>query len=436
MTALPPRPPADYEKAKDIARNGDSKAREALATREDIQPELLYFLAEDAEPAVRRAIAANVATPAHADLILAKDTDDDVRQGLAGKIAALAPGLDGPAYGRLHELTRGSIQVLARDELPRVRAMMSEALADLAGSVPDELRDIVHALAADEVLEVAAPVLERSALLGDDDLLRIIEAGPAAGALGVVARRDGLGGAVTDMIAARGDNETVAALLANDSAQIREETLDAILDRAPDIETWHEPLVNRPHLSAEASVRIAGFVAGSLVDVLCSRADLDPATAEALREAVADRIGSDVPPAAEANDQSAVPDAGEGLGEDEDAEEEDPADEARRLHSEGALNAELIMEAIAAGKRRFATSSLAALAEMSYEAARDVIATRSAKTVTALCWKAGLEMRDAIQIQIRLAGISPQAALYARDGTDYPLSVEDMEWQLEFFGGG
>jgi uncharacterized protein (DUF2336 family) len=411
---MPRRPGPDYDEAKSIARSDDAQARRALAEREDVQPELLYYLAEDNEPAVRRAIAENKATPPHADLILATDQVESVREGLADKIADLMPGLDGAAFGRLHELTSQTISVLARDELPRVRAIMAEALADLKGAVPDDLLQLVQALAADEVLKVAAPVLERSSLLGDRDLLAIITAGPPDGALTAIAKRQGLGETLAEAVAERGDEDAVTALLANESTQIREETLDRILDKAPKVPAWHDPLVRRPQLSAQATVRIAGFVARSLLDVMCSRTDLDTETATALREAVAGRIETDLPA-------------------DEDEEEEDPAEEARRLHAEGSLDAERLMVAINAGKRRFATAALAALAELRYEAARDLLATRSAKAVTALAWKAGLEMRDAIQVQLRLAGVSPQSALYAREGTDYPLSEDDMAWQLEFF---
>jgi len=404
---------ATYEEAKEIARSGDPEARRKLAEREDVQPELLYYLAEDDEPEVRRAIAENTATPPHADLILASDLHESVREGLAGKIAGLVPDIDGATFGRLHKLTRQTIATLARDELPRVRAIMSEALAELDGKVPAELRKLVKALAADEVLEVASPVLERSPLLSERDILSIITSGPPDGALAIVAKRAGLGETLADFVVEHGDENAVTQLLANESAQIREETLDRILDKAPEIPEWHDPLVRRPKLSSQVTMRIASFVARSLLDVLLSRSDLDPETAEVVRAVVAGRIMTDIPA--------------------EEEIEEDPAEEARRLHGEGKLSTALLMDAISSGKRRFATAGLAALAGMSYEAARDLLATRSAKAVTALAWKAGLEMRDAIQVQLRLAGVSPQSALYARDGTDYPLSDEDLEWQLEFF---
>jgi len=63
------------DKAEDVRRD--------LASRADVEPEILYFLTEDPSAEVRRRIAANKATPVQADLLLARDTDQEVRGDLA-----------------------------------------------------------------------------------------------------------------------------------------------------------------------------------------------------------------------------------------------------------------------------------------------------------------------------------------------------------------
>ena len=55
--------PLAYEEARDRAHSGDRDVRQSLAMREDVRPEILYYLANDRAPEVRRAIAANTATP-------------------------------------------------------------------------------------------------------------------------------------------------------------------------------------------------------------------------------------------------------------------------------------------------------------------------------------------------------------------------------------
>ncbi len=470
---------AKYEGAKAIAHDGSTRARRRLAQRDDTQPEILYYLAEDSSPEVRRAVAANTRTPAHADLVLARDTDDEVRYSLVEKIAELAPGLSHHERGHVLDLILEVIEVLARDQLPRVRGILSEALAEVTGEPPETIRKVVKRLAWDEFLEVAAPVLERSVLLSDEDLLEIIESHPLEGALAAIARRAEVSPAVSDAIAAGDDRDAVAALLGNKSAQIREETLDRIIDRAPGVEAWHRPLVGRPKLSANAVQRIAGFIAESLLDLLRRRDDLDAQTAKAVEAAVRRRLAGPSPakPEQEAagkkadnartrgdkgtREKKAKTDRKTGKDDKEKRKPEKtekknrnaakrdrakaekkaksnadtPLARAKRLHAKGELTEEVVSRAVGSGDRALASAALAVLADLSPEVVGGIIASRSPKAVTALAWKAGLGMRLAMQMQLRLAHVPPNGVLHARDGVDFPLSAEDMMWQIEFYGG-
>lgn len=76
----------DYDKAKELASEQSPEARRELASRADVQPEILYFLADDSDVDVRRTVAANRSTPPHAGAILATDDDIEVRFNLAQQI--------------------------------------------------------------------------------------------------------------------------------------------------------------------------------------------------------------------------------------------------------------------------------------------------------------------------------------------------------------
>ena len=69
--AAAPDPKLSYDESKRLARDGDAAVRVHLAAREDVRPEVLYFLAEDDSAEVRGCIAANLSTPRQADLVLA-----------------------------------------------------------------------------------------------------------------------------------------------------------------------------------------------------------------------------------------------------------------------------------------------------------------------------------------------------------------------------
>ena len=62
-----------------------------------------------------------------------------------------------------------------------------------------------------------------------------------------------------------------------------------------------------------------------------------------------------------------------------------------------------------------------------------IAAARSAKAMTALAWKAGFSMRFAVKLQSRYANVPSGELLHPRDGFDYPMSEEDMTWQIGFY---
>jgi uncharacterized protein (DUF2336 family) len=406
----------DYETQKALAASRQPADRRQLAESTSARPEVLYYLAADADATVRAAVAGNEATPVQADLLLARDHIDAVRIDLAAKIARLAPGLSSEAHERLKQMTHEVLEILVRDQVTRVRQVIAEALKDVA-DVPVE---IVRLLARDGEIVVAGPVLEVSPLLSDEDLLDIIARAPIPGALAAVARRPVVHEPVADAIGASADVDAVAALLANPSAQIREQTLDRLVDRAPAVAAWHKPLVERPLLSAGIARKLSAFVADHLLRLLSDRRDLDPATARDVAAAVKRRL-ADAPPAAAA----AKPATETG---------EDALARARRLKQEGKLDEAAVLAA-AGRDRGFVRAALAVLAGLPLEVIDRVIGSHSPKGVTALAWKSGFGMRAAHKLQLQLAQIAPNAALLPRSDGGYPLSIEAMQWQIDFFIG-
>lgn len=411
--------PGDYEAAKAMVRSTDPEVRRRVAEHPEVRPELLYFLAADAAAEVRRALATNDRTPRQADLILARDAEEAVRGALARKITRLAPDLPADQLSQIERMTVECLETLARDQAGEVRCILAEALKDL----PNAPHAVINALARDVELQVCGPVLRHSPILTEEDLLDIILTGPVAGALSAIANRRDVSASVADAIARSDDEAAVAELLANPSAQIREETLDRIIDDAPRHEPWHSPLVRRP--------RLASFVADNLLKVLQERSDLDPAAARHLAEVVRERVGRGGVGNGRAGGPVDLWADGEARAE---TPEERPADRAARLFKEGKLTESLLDGALADGDRGLVMAGLAELSGIPLATVDRIIATHAPRAVTALVWRAGLSMRFARQVQLRLAQIPPKSALNARDGVHYPMPDDEMRWQLEFFG--
>lgn len=403
---LPSKLTVEDEQA--ILKSGTEEQREELAARRDARPEVLYYLAEDQSPSVRRRIAGNTSTPIQADELLKNDEDEDVRAELARKIGRLVPDLNTQEQKNLRDKSISVLEELARDQLPKIRAMVAEEIKG-AENVP---KDLVKRLAKDIEEIVCGPILQYSPLLNDDDLREIIAAGASSGALSAIAKRDEVSETVADDIAGTLDVPAVAALLTNKNAQIREDTLDQIISQAESVEDLHKPLSLRPQLSMRAMKRIAGFVASALVYAMMEQSDLSEELAEELLDKVRERL------------------AAERVGDDEEAEF---AKKAQDYFERGMLDDDFVIEQITENRRELLIQCLAVMANLSASTVRQVVLSKSGRAVTALCWKAELSMRTAYEVQTRFALVPTAQLLHAKHGTKYPIKEDELEWHLSYF---
>lgn len=398
-----------YEEARDILQDHDNRKRRELAQRPDTPPEMLYYLANDAADEVRANVAQNPSTPSQANDRLTKDPDEEVRCALARKIPRLIPELSHEEQNVLQKRTLATLEKLAQDQSPRVRQIVAKEIK-ACSTIPQRL---VKKLAQDTELIVCAPVLEYSPLLPEFDLLEIIASSQVEGALEAVARRETVSEEVSGALAATLDIPAVAALLANQNAQIRSKTLDEITRNARDIEEWHGSLVMRPELSARAIRRVATFVSHSLLETLAERQDLDPRTAARLQRQMRKRVERE--PSWQASD-----------------EDMKAATRARNAREQNALDEDRLIGAADAGDRFFLIHALALMTGFDPVLVRRAFAMKNGKLITALTWKAGLSMRLSLKLQTAIAHVPPESRVCARDGLDYPLNDKELSLYLDY----
>lgn len=413
-----------YDEAKELAAHADPAVRRALAARPDLRPEILYYLAEDADASVRQTVAENVAAPRHTYELLARDDDEDVRVGLADKISRLAPDLDEGQREKVWQATHEALTLLAHDQMTRVRQVLAEALKNVPGAPPD----IVRKLASDVETAVAGPILEYSPVLTDEDLIEIIARGTASDNLGAISRRESVSENVSDAIVATDDVEAIASLLGNNSAQIREETLDTLIDKAPGVELWHAPLVKRSTLPNGAPQRLARFIADNLVSALEARTDIDSGTLAEVKDIVRERLNED---------DGAAPERGSAM---DFLNDDIPISMVRRLSQTSGLHDSIINSALQAEDHAFVMAALVVRSGLDESVVRRVFAERSPKGVVAVAWKTGMPAEFAVNLQQRMARIAPADVLHPPEpGNDkgttfaYPLTKDEMDWQIEFF---
>ncbi|MEK7246086.1 MAG: DUF2336 domain-containing protein, partial [Pseudomonadota bacterium] len=348
--------PLNYETARQMAASEDLRVREQLARRTDLPPEILYYLAEDGDPKVRRAIAANAAAPHHTHMLLAGDADTSVRCDLATKISRVLPGLSAEEHDKVRQSAHETLRTLARDQIAAVRQALAEALKDVAHAPAD----VIKMLARDTESAVAAPILQFSPVLSDADLIEIIRSGPAAGGLNAIARRRAVGEKVSDAVAATNDASAIADLLGNRGAQMREETLDRLIEQSADVTLWQAPLATRPRLSPGAATKLAQVLADNVLQMFSQRTDLDSKTLSAVKDAVHQRL-------------SGGGGAKKPMVATDPMRDDPPFDLINGMHAAGRLDAATVDKALQSNDLPFALGALVVLAEVDLKAARRII---------------------------------------------------------------
>ena len=401
----------------DEAKSVD-RADETMKVRIGASPitssEVMMMLANDASATVRATLAMNRATPANVDRALARDSDERVRILLARKLGALAPTLSQEWQAKLQQQALDTLRSLAADEAVRVRA----AIAEEVKSLPEAPRALILQLAQDSNIMVCEPVIRFSPLLSPADLLALLAAAPSSATALAVARRADIDERISDAIAATANSEAIRALLSNNSAQIREATLDALVSRAVDHRDWHEPLVERPCLPPRTARALSEIIATNLLEVLAVRPDFDASLTQDLRERLTARLA-----------RERRMDNARCLSESDKVV---ALNQAQKLFDAGRLDEAAILEGVRTGDMNVVLALLAVAAEVPVPVVERASSLRSTKGLVSLAWRAGFSMHAATALQAFLARLPPTTVLQPGPGSSFPLGVDEMRWQLDF----
>ena len=127
-------------------------------------------------------------------------------------------------------------------------------LAERVAPLQQFPKDIVLKLASDDI-EVATPVLEKSTLLDDSDLVQLAEQKSQAHLL-AISRRESLREAVTDVLVQRGSSEVLHSVTSNVGAKFSEIGYTQLADKAQNDRTLQERLVSRHDMPRDVAQRL------------------------------------------------------------------------------------------------------------------------------------------------------------------------------------
>jgi uncharacterized protein (DUF2336 family) len=166
---------------------------------------------------------------------------------------------DSDAYSDQQNWYFGDIMgQLAYDLEKQVRAELANRLS-ANGNAPKEL---IWRLANDEIA-IASPVLQKSPVLSQSDLIEITRHQSQEHLTAITARPD-ISADLSKELVSHGDDNVVVNLLRNDSADIQVETMQQIADRSAESENMQTAIVDRDNVPKEILKDLMNQVSNTL----------------------------------------------------------------------------------------------------------------------------------------------------------------------------
>lgn len=219
---------------------------------------------------------------------LAKDRTAAGRITLAHAVGELHHRHEDSLTSQERLLLNDICQVLVNDTEERVRIALSEKLAN-ARNVP---RELVLRLAEDDI-NVAQDVILYNVQLKEPELIFLVKQKALAHRL-AIARRFGIDGNVSQALVDTNDVNVIRTLLENLSASINYPTIESLVTRSRDIESWHAPLLYRPEITPKLAKKMYGWVSSGLREYITNNFDIDAQQLDiSLQETVQDLIAGD-----------------------------------------------------------------------------------------------------------------------------------------------
>ncbi|WP_425999333.1 DUF2336 domain-containing protein [Caulobacter sp. DWR1-3-2b1] len=254
-----------------------------------------------------------------------------------------------------------------------IRQRLSERLAD-APWAPSAL---INILALDEI-EIARPIIARSPVLQDHDLIRLMVQATLEHQI-EVARRPRLAASVVEAILAREEPAVLTALASNETAEISTDGLRRLVGRAKDVVALRSPLARHPMLSSEFAEQLYLWVGRALREALTARFHLD-----------ADVMAAAVDEALRAAHRGEDPDQ-DGVIESEEDREEMERSLVEKLDAAGQLRPGYLLRVLREGRLPLFVMALARLGKFDPAQIRRAIDSNRPELLALACSAVGID---------------------------------------------
>ncbi len=189
---------------------------------------------------------------------LARDKSQQGRKVLVENISDLFVASEGRRSDQEWSLASEILQGL----LHEVELAVRHDIAGRLSHIDDAPRDLIMMLANDES-EVARPILLKSGVLQDLDLMEIIKHRSLEHRL-AIATRPGVSEEVADALVENGEDDVIEALLSNGDAVLSRRASQHLVEESRRVGRLREPLVRRPDLPPDLAHRMFWWVSAAL----------------------------------------------------------------------------------------------------------------------------------------------------------------------------
>jgi uncharacterized protein (DUF2336 family) len=202
--------------------------------------------------------------------LLAANPRDTTREELYLAVSSLYRVQDIHLNERERDLMNDILRRLAKDVEMSIRIALAERLAD----DPSAPHDLILML-ADDRIEVARPIILRSPLLTENDMLRLVlECSPAHQV--ALASRSNIGERVSQALAESEAESVLTALIHNVTAKISPAVFAQLAEKSRTVGALREPLAHRNDMPPEIATRMCTFVSETLKTFIIQNFTIEP----------------------------------------------------------------------------------------------------------------------------------------------------------------
>jgi len=203
---------------------------------------------------------------------LAQDTTDAGRKALGENITDLFLSDENRLSDHERALMLDILGKLIRAVEADIRRQLSDKLADTEWA-PHEL---ITALANDSI-EIARPILERSTVLQDADLIEVIRSRAREHRLAIAISRE-LSEDVSDAIVEVGaaEDDVLEALISNENATLSRAAMDYLVAESERRDGFQEPLLRREDIPPDLAYKMFWWVGAALREFIINDFEIEP----------------------------------------------------------------------------------------------------------------------------------------------------------------